>query len=115
MPQETLFWRRGAWERAGGQIDESFRFAMDWDLLLRLRDSGSRIVHVPRFLGAFRIHDDQKTAALQFSDGQPEMEKLRTRVHGRAPSQREILSAIRPYLWRHVVRDQRHRWRLRRG
>jgi hypothetical protein len=50
VPQETLFWRRSAWEAAGGQIDASLRFAIDWDLLLRLRDSGAKIVRLPRFL-----------------------------------------------------------------
>ncbi|CAN5463525.1 hypothetical protein BH10ACT11_BH10ACT11_12850 [soil metagenome] len=115
VPQETLFWRRSAWEAAGSEIDESFRFAMDWDLLLRLRDSGSKIVHVRRFLGAFRIHNDQKTAALIESDGKPEMERIRTRIHGREPSQREILAAIRPYVWRHVVQDQLYRRRIRRS
>ena len=37
IPQETMFWRRRAWERVGSRIDESFRFAMDWDLILRFR------------------------------------------------------------------------------
>ena len=54
VPQETLFWRRDMGERAGGAMDESFRFALDWDLLLRFRDAGARFVRLPRFLGAFR-------------------------------------------------------------
>ena len=33
--------RRAAWEAAGGSFDESFRFAMDWDALVRLRDAGA--------------------------------------------------------------------------
>ena len=32
-----MFWRRRIWDKAGGQIDESFQFALDWDLLLRFR------------------------------------------------------------------------------
>ena len=47
VPQETLFWRRSIWDKAGGQIDESFRFAMDWDLLVRLRDAGAKFAHIP--------------------------------------------------------------------
>src|SRR6202162_2378644 len=35
IPQETLFWRRRIWDKVGGRVDESFRFAMDWDLLVR--------------------------------------------------------------------------------
>lgn len=29
VPQETLFWRRSIWDKVGGCVDESFRFAMD--------------------------------------------------------------------------------------
>ena len=32
VPQETMFWRKRAWDLAGG-IDPSFQFALDWDLL----------------------------------------------------------------------------------
>ena len=39
VPQETLFWRRSMWEKAGGKMNESFQFALDWDLLLRFRDT----------------------------------------------------------------------------
>src|SRR5205085_3890693 len=63
VPQETLFWRRSLWEAAGGQIDASLRFAIDWELLLRFREQGAKIVRLPRFLGAFRVHEEQKTAA----------------------------------------------------
>ena len=54
VPQETLFWRRSAWEAAGGRIDASLRFALDWDLLLRLRDSGARWCGCRASSGAFR-------------------------------------------------------------
>ena len=41
IPQETMFWRRSIWDAAGGELDESFRFALDWDLILRFRDQGA--------------------------------------------------------------------------
>src|SRR5262249_16145145 len=63
VPQETLFWRRDVWERIGGSLDEGFQFALDWDLLLRLRDVGAKFARVPHFLAAFRVHPDQKTSA----------------------------------------------------
>ena len=40
VPQETLFWRRRIWDAAGGSVDTSFAFAIDWDLLLRFRAAG---------------------------------------------------------------------------
>lgn len=102
VPQETLFWRRGIWERVGGAVDESFQFALDWDLLLRFRDAGARMVRLPRFLGAFRHHEQQKTAARLESTGLPEMRRLRQRCHGRAVSYREIAWNLTGYMLRHV-------------
>lgn len=101
VPQETLFWRRSAWDAAGGQLDASLRFALDWDLLLRFRDSGAKMVRVPRFLGAFRVHEDQKTATW-FDQCLLECEALRRRVHGRSISHDEAVARARPYMRRHV-------------
>ena len=67
VPQETLFWRRRIWEAAGGCVDTSFKYALDWDLLLRFREAGATMVRLPRFLGAFRVHDEQKTTATRTS------------------------------------------------
>ena len=61
VPQETLFWRKRAWDLAGG-IDPSFQFALDWDLLARFQQAGCRMVRVPYCLGAFRVHSEQKTS-----------------------------------------------------
>lgn len=82
VPQETLFWRRRIWDRVGG-IDTSFRFAMDWDLLLRFQAAGAKIVRVPYFLACFRVHPAQKTSAQMHTIGQAEIDRLRTREQGR--------------------------------
>ena len=82
VPQETLFWRRRLWDKVGG-IDPTFKFAMDWDLLLRFQAAGARIVRVPYFLAYFRIHSAQKTSAAMQTIGQPEIDLLRTRAQGR--------------------------------
>ena len=42
--------------------DVDIRRVMDWDLYLRLLDSGARFLHVPYPIGAFRAHPDQVTA-----------------------------------------------------
>jgi carbamoyltransferase len=109
IPQETLFWRRVAWERAGAAMDESFRYALDWDLLVRLREAGGRMVRLPRFLGAFRVHGAQKTSTLAPTVGVEEMERIRRRLHGRPVDQKEVLRRVRPYLIRHVVLDRLYR------
>jgi glycosyltransferase involved in cell wall biosynthesis len=113
VPQETLFWRRRIWDKVGGRVDESFRFAMDWDLLLRFREAGARFERVPRFLGGFRIHGRQKTSATISDVGFDEMDRLRSRVLGRVPSRNEVNRALIPYLLRHVAIDLR--WKLRDG
>jgi glycosyltransferase involved in cell wall biosynthesis len=82
VPQETLFWRRRIWDKVGG-IDTSFKFAMDWDLLLRFQAAGARIVRVPYFLACFRVHSAQKTSARMHDIGQQEITRLRERTHGR--------------------------------
>lgn len=102
VPQETLFWRRRLWDKVGG-IDESFRFAMDWDLLLRFQDAGARIVRLPRFLGAFRVHHTSKTVTAVTRVGAQEMAQLRRRCHGRDVTEAEVVAATRGYLWRHSV------------
>jgi len=105
IPQETMFWRRRIWDKAGGQIDESFRFAMDWDLLVRFREAGARFARLPRFLGGFRIHTCQKTSAEISGIGVQEMARIRQRLLGRVPSDVEIYKATLPYIRKHVVTD----------
>ena len=81
VPQETMFWRKRAWDLAGG-IDPTFQFALDWDLLARFQQAGCRMVRVPYFLGAFRVHPEQKTSQAIHTTGADEMRRIRTRFHG---------------------------------
>ena len=108
IPQETLFWRRSIWEAAGGSVDPSFGYALDWDLLLRFREAGARMVRLPRFIGAFRIHDEQKTTATN-EVGVVECNRLRERLHGRAIPIDEVLQRLQPYFRRHLLVHYRHR------
>jgi glycosyltransferase involved in cell wall biosynthesis len=108
IPQETLFWRRRAWEAVGGRVDPDFGYALDWDLLLRFRDSGAKMVQLPRYLGAFRVHDDQKTTMFELL-GLDECARLRARVHGRNVSLAEVLERLKPYYLRHLLVHARQR------
>ncbi len=109
VPQETLFWRREIWERAGGYIDESFHFALDWELLLRFRETKARFVRLPRFLAAFRVHPQQKTSQELATRGCQEMARLRKRIHGREVSNLEAHHQIRHYMRKHVAYDWLYR------
>ena len=96
IPQETLYWRRSLWERVGGQLDASRRFALDWDLLLRFVDAGATFARIPRVLGAFRVHEQSKTVGAIEDVGAAEMGDIRRMRHGRDVSHHEISSALRP-------------------
>ena len=61
IPQPTAFFRRSAFEAAGG-LDVSLHFAMDYDLWIRLGALGSA-VYLPRTLARFRVHPSSKTSA----------------------------------------------------
>jgi hypothetical protein len=82
---------------------------MDWELLLRFRASGARFVRLPRFLGAFRVHDDQKRSARIADLGAREMAELRERQHGRRVAGAEVRRRIRGYLLRHMLYQKLYR------
>ena len=109
IPQETLFWRRRIWDAIGGQFDEGFKFAMDWDLILRFRSVGARFLHIPRFLGAFRYHSLQKTDSLISTIGQEEMDLLRERELGYVPTSQQMLRKVLPFMIKHVLTTRRIR------
>jgi hypothetical protein len=115
VPQETLFWRRRVWDRVNG-VDPGFKFALDWDFLLRLQSAGARIVHLPRFLGAFRLHQNQKSQAHIGTTGQAEIDALRERSLGHPVTADEIIHSpcIARYLRGSAREALRHRLGLRR-
>jgi hypothetical protein len=108
IPQERLFWRRRIWEAVGGEVDPRFSYAMDWDLLLRFRDACTKMVRLPRFLGAFRIHDEQKTTS-DYAVGVEETKRLHERVHGRDVPVEEVVEILKRYLTRHLIVHTRQR------
>jgi glycosyltransferase involved in cell wall biosynthesis len=93
VPQETLFWRKRAWDLAGG-IDPSFHFALDWDLLARFQRAGCRMVRLPYFLGCFRVHEGQKTHHAIHTTGAEEMSRVRARFN---PGQESDFATIDRY------------------
>ena len=101
IPQETMFWRRQVWDKVG-PIDESFHYALDWDFALRAQAAGFRFKRVPRFLGCFRVHDQQKSTAMM-AVGADEQRRLRQAHLGYDPDWGEIHCATRGYLRRHVL------------
>lgn len=107
VPQETLFWRRRVWD-AVGPMDESFRFALDWDFIARAMQAGFRFKRLPRYLGCFRVHGLQKTLVMM-DVGHEEMHRIRELTLGRRPKRNEVDRAIRPYLRRQGLFHRLHK------
>ncbi len=109
IPQETLFWRRSIWEKAGGRIADEMQFAMDWEFILRLRSVGARFVRLPRFTGAFRVHPDMKSIKDVDTVGTREMDSLRKRYRDPAIDDAQLEHHIRSYLRCHLLLDRLYR------
>ena len=95
IQQESTFWRRSLWERAGGHLDTSIRLAADFELWSRF------FLHADLYgvvapLGGFRMQPDQKTA--HFRDEYVcEAEMVLRRHAKRLPGNMESL--FRSALW----------------
>jgi GT2 family glycosyltransferase len=63
IPQPGLLFRLADFQAIGG-LDETLEFAMDLDLLLRLRRRG-RFQYVPKTLATFRWHPDSLTVGFR--------------------------------------------------
>jgi len=58
IQQESTFWKRSLWERAGGRLDTSYRFAADFELWARFFRHAD-LCGVNALLSGFRQHGDQ--------------------------------------------------------
>ena len=60
IQQESTFWRRSLWERAGGNLDLTFRYAADFELWARFFRH-AELYGVSTLFGGFRAHGNQKS------------------------------------------------------
>jgi GT2 family glycosyltransferase len=98
IPQPSVFVRRAAVERAGG-IDASYRYALDYDLWLRMGLHSARWRAVDETWARFRVHGASKTVS-ESARFLPEVER----------AQRQALAS--PRLPPHLA-SQRRRIRAR--
>lgn len=63
IQQESTFWKRSLWEKAGGSIDENMRLAGDFKLWVSFLKY-AKLYKVHAILGGFRAHSGQKTASM---------------------------------------------------
>jgi len=62
IQQETCFWRRSLWEKAGGAIPSDYRYAADFHLWAKFFEH-SPLTGIECPLAGFRFHGDQRSAA----------------------------------------------------
>lgn len=80
VPQQAAFWRSDLWKKVG-PLDQSFFFAMDYDLWVRLAKV-SQVNYLARKWAQFRLHGESKTM-INDMRAWPEMLKVHHREGGR--------------------------------
>ena len=63
ISQPAVFWRRDLWQAAGGRLDESLHYTMDYDLWLRLGKLSDPLI-LPSRLAQFRLHRGSKSGGV---------------------------------------------------
>jgi glycosyltransferase involved in cell wall biosynthesis len=59
VQQESIFWRRGLWEKAGGYINQDYKFMVDGELWTRFFLYAD-LYSVDCILGGYRFHSDNR-------------------------------------------------------
>lgn len=67
IQQESTFWRRRLWEKAGSFISTDFQLAGDFDLWLRFFKQ-DRLFNVPALIGAFRMSGPDQLSIGRYPD-----------------------------------------------
>lgn len=93
LPQECCFWTKSIYEKAGARVNESYQFAMDYELWLRFLKHGAKFESIDTVFGYFRWYTGQKSTEEWQSTGLPEIAKLQKEYFGTNTSP-EIMSDI---------------------
>jgi glycosyltransferase involved in cell wall biosynthesis len=59
IQQESTFWRRSLWEKAGSRMDTSFKYASDFELWTRFMGY-SKLYALSTILGGFRVRESNQ-------------------------------------------------------
>lgn len=117
IPQECTFWRRDIFERAGGQIDETFHFAMDYELWLRFLEHDAKFLSVNDYFGLFRTYQEQKSIEQWQTRGLPEIARLHNTYLHRYIPEKEMIDhyydhffGIHPEVSRHALEFAQRIW-----
>ena len=138
IQQESTFWRRSLWEKAGSELNASYRDVGDFDLWVRFF-CYARLYSVDALIGGYRFHSDSISATdmdryNQRCDKIVESELKSTPRAGAVKAFRRVSSAVKNIpkvrgLWQRValkglyhlagpdrppvVEDQENKWVIR--
>ncbi len=76
---------------------------------MRFRENDAKFVRLPRFLGAFRVHDEMKSIRNLDTVGIEEMNVLRKKYKPVELTEKRLERYIRAYLQKHLVLDKLYR------
>jgi glycosyltransferase involved in cell wall biosynthesis len=95
--QESTFWRRSLWERAGSRMDDSFRLAADFELWARFsRHAPLHTIYAP--IGCFR-HVAGQASVAQRGDYLDEVRRIREREQELSTNDRRMTKRASRLLW----------------
>jgi glycosyltransferase involved in cell wall biosynthesis len=112
IQQESTFWRRSLWERAGGCVDASRRMSSDFELWVRFFRY-AKLYPVSGLIGNYRSHPDalglqQQELCYRIQDQIIEAELRSSRGNRLTKLLRGITRALKPvsrvhWLWEHAI------------
>lgn len=79
--QPEVMFTRAIWEKAGGFVDESLFYSMDYELWARLAASGAKLQVIGAPVAQYRMHDQQKTSTIDKYE--PELRQVREALRQR--------------------------------
>ncbi len=97
VSQEATFWRRRIYDAAGGFINTTYDFAMDYELWLRFLAAGAKFVAVPDRWGLFRWYAEQKSNSAWQTKGLPEIARLYQAYLGHHVPEKEMFNIYHGY------------------
>lgn len=114
IQQESVFWRRSLWEKAGSKVDSSLKLAGDFELWARFYQH-AKLYTVKIPLGGFRFHGDQKS--INYHDQYLEEAKKSLIKYGGRPYSKIaslLIRGLKTYIiLPHIVRHILVRFRLK--
>lgn len=97
IQQESTFWRRSLWEKAGGKINTSMKLAGDYELWMRFFDH-AKLFCIRTILGAFRMRNKNQLSLERMGEYNAEVAKtLAGRIAKLSEQEKKSLELIKNY------------------